>query len=952
MAKSTSEHKAEAAAKNSDNQERLRRLYIYLLSKTDLGLDPSTPARLARLVQGDTKPEVDEIQGDEQGKVQPNEMLVAYQWGCDRIFVRRMLRFALPQYYPQKDERTFAPGIELSRLVTILNSLDRYKSDKREKYLPKTGRRKAKKNILQSRLTSQEKLKAIRLYNELSKEERKLLSLENTIKERLLIQLVERLQDSTTNISESKVKELYKFTFEIRRTNVESGVSDTTTEKEKIAALVEDILKEKYYFLPYSNDSEFLKETIEKISGRVEQELARIRFQLGGEQKRRFLDYTDPDQLSWDIIEQLTQSMVNSQAIERDSSINIKYIEVERIRPLPLRTFQEQSNSSDGLLDPSLIAQDADRDNNIIEIKALAQQICYRARIYFQIAIEGEKKPIDFYEEATGVSSPISLVVSMIDKILLSGIPCLKEHNIFPTARNILYKSSAVNDNYNSLAWTHSVVQLCNEKTIREIVKTSDKHIDTGNYDLLDFSSEFAVGDFCAFDILESITKSALRARLNAISALENIDLQRYFRELETKINETKAFRLAKEKLKGYPFSVWAMRGILQEGLFKYYDYAYNTISDTPKKNTWSSVMYDGILILAEVFLIEGKQEAAKLQLNEIEKRSDGLSNLQHAKHQYLAAYYHFLYDLQNKNLHQDRHKAVRAAEESLARAEKHLKIHIQSYQVIDCISQTNIHPFFEIVGKIYLLKARLNLGFSSYLRSSKEQYSDNLKQVLVYLQQARIAAARDGNPDDYAYYSSFQSWIYSMLSCSDEFLNKLSLTSKSCQDWSKRLLEHAKLCYSKTGEASYNSIKLNAGQSSNVAYECGEFNIRNEAFEIEIEPMKFIQEHEGIRDVENEKQIKDSKVQDIFCMSELTTKTDYESPNRIYLFGTQSALILLSEGIQKLSKITLDHNGDTEEEKTDRDQNAKSAMRSFMAAWAIAEDGIIPDEANNPEEF
>lgn len=173
-------------------EDRLKRLYQYLLSNTDLGTEEQSPARKSygRRTESSSGQEVENLEANKAKK--PNESLIASQWGSDRIFVRRVLRFVYPELYSneKEDKKEYIPSIDMCKLVICLESLSRYRDGDNSKYQPYL---KNNGTISKPRFTISHKLRALRLYSDLSLDEMECLGLETSIKSKLISQLLEHL---------------------------------------------------------------------------------------------------------------------------------------------------------------------------------------------------------------------------------------------------------------------------------------------------------------------------------------------------------------------------------------------------------------------------------------------------------------------------------------------------------------------------------------------------------------------------------------------------------------------------------------------------------------------------------------------------------------------------------------------------------------------------------------
>jgi hypothetical protein len=913
-------------------QERLNHLYTYLLSKTDLGDDGS----------------------------QPNESFVSYQWGMEnyRVFVRKVLRAILSDRYNDAPQ-ALAPNIELLTLVEILDSIQKYHSGERDKYS------KRQKRILRSpRITQQDKLTALKLYSELSEWERNTLELPMDEKSKLTAQLLACLQSPTIDTSTTLLKKLYSEAIENNLSvSSQSNENNDRDIDAEIRMTIEKLLKNYHNF-----SNEDLKSEVDRHKEKVTRELYRITFQSGLQLLTEIPDsniqLTDiVNGLSDELVSRLVCSIVENELLTQEFPVFIKWIDVKRVRPMPLRIYRKEV--PDGLLSSSLV-----NPSDGVGISGLESQTAYKVTVYFKMADKNsenqensENKVLEFSEEITGIGSPVSLATVAINRILLWDIPCLREKDIFPTAKQVLVHEKVLEDNPHKAVWCHTVVQLHTHKAIEAFIES--KNIGHG----LDIFNEQSYGDYCGFDVLEVILKSGFHARLRAVKKL-GVNPERYLKDLKRKVLESMTLKKAKSHLRFYPFSFWAMEGILEQDLFqrdgKYVYRKKNestlfdfTEAEGYENKNWSLFAYDAHLTLAETLLTEGKQEAAKCYLKDIQihiTRDEPkciFSDLMKARYHYLMARYHYLYDLINTDrVHSGRSTAILALRKELEEAKLCLQHRVRMCEAIEELSQSNNHPYFSLLGKINFLEARLCLGFCSYLNIS---YPENIKQVLMHLQTARICAARDGSADEYAYYSAFQSWIYSMLAYSEEtkFMKSLDLNKDECINWSNRLIHHAIICYGNTGTKIYDQIKFHAGDAKSKQFG-----------NIEIPKPPFIQEHPNTFDgreikfsqrvrriIKRNRKEKDKVIHipyfSLFEYPERNHISD-EGPEiirfssnpstEVVLFGTQSSILLFSSGMNKLCIL---------EDGDDLEENLELIFQFLLAAYATAKDGAHGSKDN-----
>ncbi len=889
-------------------ERRLRNLYAFLLSITDLGSE--TASALGKTQSGLS--------------VRPNESLIAKQWGLSnyRIFVRRVLRAMYPDLYQepgkQKEKTEGLPHLDMYRLVNILNNLGEYK-----KKSVQPGSSKQSKKIRDGQFTLPragnfhlDKLKALRLFSELSLYERELLEIPWRRGEGLLQKIFTETATPSQDLSDHSLRHVYQTFIQANQELFNFSRDEVTVDpfsRTFVQGQVQKILCQYPGFSEQADESIILK-----FQDKVEREINRIRLQSG-------LQHIDGSQLSnsrqgsqssqtiqhipAELIPRLIKSVIENEILTEQFPIFIQYLEVKKVSPLPLYIYRE--DQPDGLLNQEFDLSDMDA--------GIERQFSYSVKIHFYARIPREKDlesnseedsdRIEFYEEITGIGSPLSHVTAAVNRTLLWDIPCLDERNIFPIVKQLFLSDEIIGDSHNSPVWSHCVVQLCTKDNIRAAIQTNT------SYDRIDIYAEPAHGDFCGFDMLEAIAKSALNARLRCIQQM-GIDPRCYLRELGQRVQEVKALRKAKGALKFYPFSIRAMEGILEAELFQKYNYGSCLLdwdvetSPTENQKSLSRIACDARLCLAEALLTEGKYAAAKNHMDNLisimEDLSSHISDLMRAKYYLLLAQYHYHYDIpleRPQNIshiyHEDRNHAVQAVERALTKAKDYLNNRVRTCEVLDELPQSNIHPFSILLARIHFLEARLKLTFGAYLRY--DPISDCLHDVMISLQKARICAAQDGSSDDYAEYSAFQSWLYLMLAQIDSEHRTDHL------DWAGRLLDHAIECYAPTGESAYHDLKNHAGVIDEEAesHFCHTENTMGcEVFgHVHVQSVPFLLETSNRQSLSELTQGEEEGSYPILRLNFHLFKEKFHSAShkKADLFGTRASLLLMVTGLRDL---------------------------------------------------
>ncbi len=681
---------------------------------------------------------------------------------------------------------------------------------------------------------------------------------------------------------------------------------------------------------------------------------------------------TNFDFLPHAFLEHLTRSIVENEILTDEFPINIKHIEVEKTKPLPL--YLKDENHQTGLINPKFIDGKADKE----DINGLQKQFAYKVKVHFYVRVpenyiqafggdndqssyfNKREQKLEFFEEVTGIGSPIYHIIAAINKVLLWDIPELIDY--FPVARTILSN----NDFFGSpsLVRSYTLVNLCKKDDIENALKENK------SYDTLLSNYEPAYGEYCGFDLVEVAAKAALHARLRAIKQT-GINPDKYLTQLCYRVEELNAFRKAESYLTFYPFSLKAMEGYLNQtypfslkamegylnqtifqNRYRTVDRHYNFLEQDADR-PWTSVAYDAHLTITEAYLQEGLYRIAKKYLDilkfHVENAKKGKNyffrDLLLAKYELCQFRYHYLTDLQDDYnseapLHLERSSAIRAATESLNHAENYLKKLLRKYYTISACAQSNFHPFFYLFSRIYAHRAKLYIFTSSYTDLPSRGFNSFIEPIRL-LEKARIYAARDGSTALYASWTAYQSWCYLMVAYLGNYepLQNQDFSKEECIDWARRLIENALICYYKNGKLCYQQIKDNGGKIAN--------NIRDKKYyenygNIQIQVPPLIQElKEG--SAKSEK-IYDEAKNVINIDFSILKKICPDEEQSIYLFGTHSSIILFAMGMLELC--------DNETAENELKIRLDKAFKMFTYCSAIAEDGSILKRDSDKERF
>jgi hypothetical protein len=872
------------------DRERDKMVYAYLLTLSELDGLEVVIAGLNHI----------KYSKREELKAPPNETALSNQWGLDRATaIRRILRFVLPNLY-EKNQDDSAPALTLARLVFILTNLEKYWAEKESD----SATRKLKES---------EKTKAIQLFFQLSREEIKGINLENYDSRILMQKLFDDLSDFHTPIKQKEVMSLYQsFISKWKTDDSEMNFNDAIKEAERIIGT--------HY---PSNKEE--KNTCCQVTNRVKEELSRISLQNG------YATTGERSFFSKSFIEKVTMSALENHALASDFPIQIKYVEVKKLQPLPL--YINTDSRRNGVLNSNLFT-DANNSNGIIgftedDAKSLENQFVYKVRVYFSIVLpssfqkmnsgkymkvvgDPQERQLHFHEEVQGIGSPLSHVIAAINRILLEGISSLS--HIIPVASDLINSEESIGTNRHSAVWSHNVVQLHLKE---DIDKSKEAVISFG---------QIAHGDACGFDLIETIAKSSLYSRLRAIKNA-GINPKKYLKELCEKLQEYDALLYSKKLLKSYPFSLKAMEGHADTEILNHY---LNREEMTSREKPWSINAYAAHLNIISAYLQHGLHACAKRQIDVLDKKmnDDVVDDLTRAKYQLYKARYHHLSCTNESSNDEDEARPYssyrRTVEKLLSEAAKSLDNYLRINKSIEVLTNSNLHPFFSIRSQIFMVEAELKMFHSTT--------HEGLLESLKLFENAKICAAKDGNSSMYSYLSAYQSWGY--LIVGDRFKRDgieskegEKFTIEVCIDWAQKVLDHSITCYYSEGKACFEEIKERGGNKDKYGlYEIG--------------LMPFIQEMDSSKD-SKEGATNYNSAKKLLDLDVTQLRNHYDAKdnkNSVYLFGTYSSIILLAKGILGLFKLV--HKEECVK-KEERKKEIRRINQLFIYSFAIAEDGL-----------
>jgi hypothetical protein len=922
---------------SDEDRQRDAAVYLHLLNNlTDLDISEDSP--------------------------KPNEYKIAKQWGQNRIFVRRVLRSVMGERYQEKEREERVPSLSLGKLVTILSSLEAYWQGESAKNKDSLAQKMINK------FTQQEKERVLKKYAQLSLDERDKLKLLVHPEAGLLEQLKEIITDEIQQDSLDVVS-FYKQAINLYSSqkqqhsylksldaNDHLDIDEYFKLVNQITEYIQPRLKKYYQHLSTNSEQEIIKDLVDKIL----REVSRTEFQAGLRQIKTVVEQCPDfvknnltsDSISNLFLESLSNSIIKNNLLGDKFPVYIDYLEIEKVKPLPLKLYRGKT----GLINTDFL--DDSEDENEYYAQGLEKQIAYRVRVYFYVYPPENWKPkptleekeisqffkqeesnnrLEFCEEVVGVGSPIAHITTAINRFLFEGIDILKKQGYLPVTQKIVSEDKVIGNTRNSAVWSYSLVKLCKQEDVK---KSLEGEI---NYNQIVADQELAIGEFYGFDLLESAAKSALHARLRAIEKT-GIDSQQYLQQLCERIEEKYILEKAEKWIKFYPFSLRAMQDYLEKKLFKdkYRNWDERNFKEVNNNQAWSRVAYEAHLAIIQVYLQEGLYRIAQKYLEvikpHIEKgRLDDklLVSLYHI----CLFDYHFYTDLEDEERdHQERGSAIRKAEECLNIAEEYLQEYLKEYAIIGEYSQTNVHPFFYYLSRIYSHRAKIYLFFP-YIAQLPSPKTHLLIEPLRLLEKARIYAARDGDANYYAYWTVYQIWSYLITAyVGDTKLLKGQFTRQNCLEWAERLIKNALDCYGERGRKSYQQIKNYSGKQtefsiSNIVYEQ-----YNDIYVQTIPPIIEIGKGSSHLDEFYQKIFQSSQSQQKIIQLPMSALTylDSNSDNKIYLFGIHASLLLFGLGLVELCK-------DNQEEGLE--ERILMAMKRFTLGAAIASEGTVDEK-------
>ena len=670
----------------------------------------------------------------------------------------------------------------------------------------------------------------------------------------------------------------------------------------------------------------------------------------------------------------LTKSVSENETLTDEFPIHIKYIEVKKNRALPLYLDRDinqfYTNTEDvdtnlvhnksGVLNYELHKKKHDEYQNrrsngdqelesvesIFSIGSLKNLFSYTVKVHFYIKLsekynreqvgqwknldidihpDGNQLIVNFFEEVTGVGSLLAHIIAAINRVLIWDIKLLNQY--VPIAKNININDTVIGSSPNSTIWGHNVVCLCRRDDVKKSIEQDQQ------YDRMFNTQEYACGDYCGFDILEVMARSAFYARLRAIKQTGINSLQ-YIDQCLNRISEVNAFRKAQSLLDYHPFSSLAMEEYIENNIFKNAGQCqYRELQQQGQNiefielgmpdTRWSMVAYESHLAIAEASLKEGLFKKGKKYLDVLEKHinvhKNKIDSLFIANY-YLSKFrYYFLTNKDGENI--DESRAM------LKESKQCLVNYTKKCHSIDELPQVNFYGFFHISSRLCAHDAKIDLFMKR--NTETNDIKNNLGNAIYSFEKARIYAARQGSVSLYCMWSAYQAWCYIM----NAYLavDRDESPKVNCLQMASTLLDHALVCYSENGKTCYEAIKTNAGKIEDYEQYGG----------AKIQVLPLIQELSGKDHLST---IKPGYEQEILVLDMSIFSWEYperfgsSNVGKTFLFGMPSTMLLFSLGMRLLCS-------DSSSENLLSDIN--KARTFFNYSWSIAEEGLHTTEEN-----
>lgn len=559
----------------------------------------------------------------------PNKDELVKMWGYrgndkGNKFVGRLIDYLQIQKIDSKS----VPELSLNQLVEILEGMDNYFKHFNNQQQNFQDSNKSPKLIQNS-----DKIRAIRKYCELTRDEKTKLKLPTDFKSYIQENFIN--EGKETQINDIQTNNLAKEILSL------SSKKDTDIKKESQSTL-EKFIKEFVNKSIGSETAEVSEEWMERnknyvklILDNVIDQFNSIIVQSGLENISKIeeilhsgcqevFNQSFSDLLTGILcdqsIMQLTKNIIDNIKLFEKFSIELKNIEIDKAGSFPL--------DNRDLINENLVEFDENPESIKRVISIFRKKHTYRVKINFCLNLKLENKKVDFTEEIRGTSSILSLTRKALNRAIFWDIPSLKDY--FPIAQEVYIEDKLFGGDSLATVCSKSRIRLVKladlkillqENELKKIVdlkillqenqlqqeeikelEKQEKSCPLVNFNSYVEGSDIFQGEFFGFDLIESIAQSGFYARLKILNEI-NINSSKYLQELENRIEEKKQLIKGRQYLRSYPFSLLAMEHHFKQNILAKYTYKDGNFKQDVE---CTNIAYQAILYIIQGYLTEG----------------------------------------------------------------------------------------------------------------------------------------------------------------------------------------------------------------------------------------------------------------------------------------------------------------------------------------------------------
>lgn len=854
------------------------------------------------------------------------------------------------------------------------------------------------------------------------------------------------LQRSLLILQTQRGAENYELLFGIYKTAIGlnfSNAEEPLRSLEAVDALVEETVEKELAYVPGRSPNGTgdngqpgkRDRTITELILKAKREVRRLLARSGNQQSpvtnsTVVVDAYVQHYLQRAFVKSLARAIVTNERLTDQFPVYLKYITIKPVGPLPFadKTFDNLDNNRPyppvmnlslreieqlklksrselpGPGDYELVSQESNRVAADFYIKLPEDYQPAVPRVFERIASDktnGPPQRIDFSLESTGIGGALSHVIKVINRALLTDIPCLSDY--FTIAHDVTSTQSIIRENVASPVWAHSLVKLCRKETVGHAIQ-KPLTLPLPSYETYAFADPIGSADYCGFDFLSAQAQAALQARLQAIRNT-GIMHDNYLTDLCQQTEYLLALQDAWAHLRGYPFSCLAMIGRIHEEILSTPTAPDATAdpADTeikigrpdrfllcPLTKSDRYIYFDAYLSITEALLDEGAYRnaynylACMTVLEQFIEQETAIASSEEASNQtyeifsgallvrYLLCWanYFYLFDTRIEEETSDYRPPMRSVDVSqtelirsawryLELARNHIERRLRKYVVINEVSQGTFHPHYNLLARMEFLRAKLLMFFPgsvpderAYLPTdqtwTRGRTSVSAHWGRIYLaEKARLYAAADGNGELYTCCAAMQCWMYLVMAFAPDY-NRLTIPLNTQTSTQKNfslgnLMEWARRMRD-------HALLSYADVGRQCYYQIKEKSGLPEDSDLfgsyQIQKIKPIYEAHGQDNVRFAEANPEFLVLDMSLLVVDAEDLPKITPNlpirKIYLFGSNACYLFFARGMYLLCGDEAEEFGNSEPAIQLHEWETKlhRAMRLLNMAWAIAEEG------------